>query len=200
MGNEIMKIRALPLALLLALGLGGCVSERVVLLPEPDGRPTALVVRSGSEEQVLQQPYAAAQRRGGSLAATTMPAAEVQERFGATLAQLPPRPERFTLYFLEGSSELTAESREQFQALRQALSSRPVAEILIVGHTDTVGELRANDALSLVRAEAMRTALQAEGMELGTVEVAGRGERELLVKTADEVPEPRNRRVVINVR
>lgn len=200
MGNEIMKIRVLPLALLLALGLGGCVSERVVLLPEPDGRPTALVVRSGSEEQVLQQPYAAAQRRGGSLVATTMPAAEVQERFGATLAQLPPRPERFTLYFLEGSSELTAESREQFQALRQALSSRPVAEILIVGHTDTVGELRANDALSLVRAEAMRTALQAEGMELGTVEVAGRGERELLVKTADEVPEPRNRRVVINVR
>lgn len=198
MGNEVMKIRAMPLTLLLALG--GCVSERVVLLPEPDGRPTALVVRSGGEEQVLQQPYAAAQRRGGSLAATTMSAAEVQERFGATLAQLPPRPVRFTLYFLEGSSELTPESREQFQALRQALSSRPVAEILIVGHTDTVGELRANDALSLERAEAMRTALQAEGVDLGTVEVAGRGEREPLVKTADEVPEPRNRRVVINVR
>ncbi|MGB4468722.1 MAG: OmpA family protein [Azovibrio sp.] len=187
-------------AVLACLGLSACVSERVVLLPEPDGKPSALVIRSGGQQQVLDQPYEAVQRQGGSLTATTMPAAAVQERFGAVLAQMPPRPVSFVLYFLEGSSELTPESRAQFQAVRQELASRPVAEMLIVGHTDTVGDLRGNDVLSLERASAMREALKAEGIDPGAVEVAGRGERELLVKTGDEVAEPRNRRVVIRIR
>lgn len=191
---------SLLLALLASLGLAACVSERVVLLPQADGRPSAVVVRSGPEQQVLEQPYQATKRQGGSLAATTMSVEEVQERFGATLAQLPLRPVHFTLYFLEGSSELTPESREQFAALRQELANRPVAEMLIVGHTDSIGATQANDALSLERAQAMREALKAEGIDAGAVEVAGRGERELLVKTGDEVAEARNRRVVINIR
>lgn len=195
-----MKPNKLLLPILAGLGLSACVSERVVLLPEPDGKPSALVVSSGGQQQLLDQPYEAAKRQGGSLAATTMAADEVQQRFGAVLAQLPPRPVKFVLYFLEGSSELTPESREQFQAVRQELASRPVAEMLIVGHTDTVGDLRGNDALSLERAGAMREALKAEGIDPGSVEVAGRGERELLVKTGDEVSEPRNRRVVISIR
>ena len=195
-----MKPNKLLLSVLASLGLSACVSERVVLLPEPDGKPSALVIRSGGEQQVLDQPYAAAKRQGGSLAATTMAPGEVQERFGPVLAQLPPRPVRFILYFQEGTTELTPDSRDQFQALRQELASRPVAEMLIVGHTDTVGDLQGNDALSLERAVALREALKAEGIDARGVEVAGRGERELLVKTGDEVSEPRNRRVEISIR
>jgi len=38
------------------------------------------------------------------------------------------------------------------------------------------------------------------GVAADRISVAGRGEREPLVPTADEVAEPRNRRVEINVR
>ncbi len=193
--------KTMGLALLMGLGLSACVSERVVLLPQADGRPSAVIVRSGGQEQLLDQPYETVKRRPGGLSGTdTMSKDEVQSRFGEAIAQMPERPVRFTLHFLEGSTELTPESREQFQALREELARRQVAEMLIVGHTDRVGELKANDALSLERAQAMREALKAEGIDAERVEVAGRGEREPLVKTADEVPEPRNRRVVVNVR
>ena len=40
--------------------LGGCSSGTVVLLPEKDGRATAVTVKQGDKETVLDQPYAAA--------------------------------------------------------------------------------------------------------------------------------------------
>ena len=57
-----------------------------------------------------------------------------------------------------------------------------------------------NDTLSLKRAETVRTALIAAGIAAGQIEIAGRGERELAVQTADEIAEERNRRVEILVR
>ena len=47
-----------PLLILAGFLLGGCVSERVVLLPAADGRPTAVVVRDARGEVILDQPYA----------------------------------------------------------------------------------------------------------------------------------------------
>jgi outer membrane protein OmpA-like peptidoglycan-associated protein len=40
----------------------------------------------------------------------------------------------------------------------------------------------------------------ARGIPPGSIEIAGRGERELLIPTRDKVHEPSNRRVEINVR
>ena len=57
-----------------------------------------------------------------------------------------------------------------------------------------------NDALSRKRAERVREELQKLGIPGVRISVAGRGEREPEVATADDVAEPRNRRVEINVR
>ena len=46
----------------------------------------------------------------------------------------------------------------------------------------------------------MRDDLVKLGVAPGQIQVAGRGEREPLVATDDEVAEPRNRRVEISVR
>jgi outer membrane protein OmpA-like peptidoglycan-associated protein len=46
----------------------------------------------------------------------------------------------------------------------------------------------------------MREILITGGISAEHIDVAGRGEREPLVQTADEVAEARNRRVEINVR
>ena len=87
--------------------------------------------------------------------------------------------------------------------LPQILSTvkqRTIPEVLVVGHTDTMGTPRANIDLGLVRANTVRTMLVQVGLDASTIEVRSHGESDLLVKTPDETPEPRNRRVEISVR
>ena len=80
------------------------------------------------------------------------------------------------------------------------IASRPVPDVLVIGHTDTVGSDAVNDALSRQRAEVVRKALIARGIAAENIVVVGRGKREPIVPTADGVAEPRNRRVEIIVR
>jgi len=70
----------------------------------------------------------------------------------------------------------------------------------VIGHTDTVGSLDFNDKLSRARADRMRELLIERGLPGERIQAAGRGKRELLVPTEDNVSEPKNRRVEINVR
>jgi outer membrane protein OmpA-like peptidoglycan-associated protein len=172
----------------------------VVLLPDPGGRPTSVTVTRGSDRVVLDQPYAAARADGRALQPATVSADEVQARFGPTLAALPARAARFTLYFLEGRDVLTEESRQLMERSLAEVASRPVPDVLVVGHTDTVGSHPSNDALSRQRAEAIRAELVRLGVAPENVQVVGRGKREPAVPTADGVAEPRNRRVEIVVR
>lgn len=189
------------LLLLLAGLLGGCVSDRVVLLPSPDGAETALAVRNQAGERVLDRPYAATNTQ--ALAASFDFHASpdyIEKRYAAVLQALPRGPVSHVLYFEPGSDRLTPLSLAELPALRQQAASWQASEITVIGHTDRVGSLAANDALSAKRAEAVRELLIGEGIPAEKLEVAGRGEREPLVPTADEVDEPRNRRVEINVR
>lgn len=190
----------LPLCLAGLLLLAGCTSERVVLLPSADGRPSAVVLRDARGELVLNQPYAGAVRRIGSTRAYVSSAAEVEERFGAALAARPARPTSYTLYFGTGGNVLTAESQAEFARVRREIAGRAAAEVMVIGHTDRVGSVESNDALSRKRAEAVRTLLIDAGVPAALLEVAGRGEREPLVATDDEVAEAKNRRVEINLR
>ncbi|MBQ5459440.1 MAG: OmpA family protein, partial [Rhodocyclaceae bacterium] len=89
--------------------------------------------------------------------------------------------------------------RKMRDVLEEAMQ-RPGGEIVITGHTDSLGDLRANDALSLQRALAIREMFIERGFDPLRVEAAGRGEREPLYPTADGVSEPRNRRAEIIVR
>ncbi|GLR14395.1 hypothetical protein GCM10007907_31850 [Chitinimonas prasina] len=177
-------------------------NDRVVLLPSADGRAGAVQLSTAKGELLLAQPYAAAEASSdGKLTGSTADGASVQARYGDTLAALPARPVSFTVYYLSGSAEaLTAESAGQLDALKAELLRRPVPEIVVVGHTDRVGSQADNDVLSLARAGMVRQRLLDSGVKAQSMEIAGRGERELAVDTADEVAESRNRRVEIIVR
>jgi outer membrane protein OmpA-like peptidoglycan-associated protein len=80
------------------------------------------------------------------------------------------------------------------------VKQRPAYQVEVVGHTDTLGDLRANQALSLARAATIRSALVRDGVDRGAISIAGRGKLDLLVPTADQVSEPLNRCVVVTVR
>ena len=173
------------------------LDETVVLLPGPDGRVGVVVVERGAERTVLDQPYAAS--RTGA-ASARMSATEVRQEFGQVLAALPPRPASYVLYFITGMDELTEESKADLKRLLHELRTRPQSDIVVIGHTDRVGSESDNDALSLQRADRVKAELLSLGIAVERVRSAGRGERELLVPTVDNVEEPRNRRVEVNVR
>jgi outer membrane protein OmpA-like peptidoglycan-associated protein len=65
--------------------------------------------------------------------------------------------------------------------------------LFVVGHTDTVGTVDHNIALSRKRARAIASWFKGRGLGI-PIAYEGVGESGLLVKTADQVDEPRNRR------
>jgi outer membrane protein OmpA-like peptidoglycan-associated protein len=184
----------------LAIFLGACSTGTVVLLPEKDGHDPALVVSQGDKAVLLQRPYAAVRQTPLGPRAYQSSPEEVESLFGAALAAQPMRPMQFTLYFIEGKDEFTDESRQLVEDVFAEISRRPVPDVLVIGHTDTVGTDQANDALSRQRAETVRVALIGHGIAPTSITVIGRGKRELLVPTGEGVAEPRNRRVEIIVR
>lgn len=198
-----MNRALVPLAWVAAMALlVGCSPlSRVTLLPESDGRATAVEVRSASGVQRLEQPYqTAAVQRGGAVQLGATSAQDVQASHGPLLAlQLAPAA-RFVLQFEPGSSRLTPESQAQLAGIVAQAAARKGGEIVVVGHTDRVGSPQANDALSLQRARAIRELLIERGFTPELIEAAGRGEREPVVPTEPNVDEPRNRRAEIWVR
>ncbi len=177
--------------------IGGCASkELVVVLPESDGHVGAVVVESGGSKTLLNSAYAAA----SGTKPVTIGAKDVNEIFGSALAARPIPPASYLLYFKPESDTLEPNSLEAFNNVFREIAKRKAAEIVVTGHTDTMGELTYNDKLSLERAKAVSKLFVARGLAPDSVIAVGRGQRELLVPTKDQVPEPKNRRVEITVR
>jgi len=76
-------------------------------------------------------------------------------------------------------------------------SKHPDDYIAVTGYADRAGSEKYNMALSLRRANAVRAALIAGGVSAERITVAGRGESEPAVPTADGIREAVNRYVLI---
>jgi outer membrane protein OmpA-like peptidoglycan-associated protein len=105
--------------------------------------------------------------------------------------------------FHTNSAELTPEAMQILDQLGRALNSPALAadRFRIAGHTDTVGPSEYNQRLSERRAAAVLDYISSRfGVDRTRIEAVGRGEEDLLVFTADNTPEGRNRRVqVVNI-
>ncbi|MBX3667547.1 MAG: OmpA family protein [Rhodocyclaceae bacterium] len=195
-----MKLRLASCAVA-CLAAACTTPTRVVLLPDDDGHVGKVVVAAGQDKTTLDRAYASADvNRAGQLSADSADREAVQRRFAAAISALPPRPQAHRVFFELDSDTMTAASRSEARAIWTQIVARPGAEVLVVGHTDTMGPREHNDRLSLARAQAVRAQLVDLGFDPARVRAAGRGERELLVTTPDETPEPRNRRAEIIVR
>jgi outer membrane protein OmpA-like peptidoglycan-associated protein len=198
-------LKFLALLALAALA-AGCASAPTTpalfaVVPGADGHVGSIVVRTDRGERVIDSAYGAQRLKAdGSVEASRLTAADVRREFGATLDALPGKPATFMLYFLEGKDELTQDSKTEMEKVFGELKRRPLPDIVVIGHTDTVGGLAFNDRLSLARAERLREMMIGLGIPSERISAAGRGKRELLVPTEDNISEPRNRRVEINVR
>ena len=176
--------------------------DLIVLLPDSDPKATGAAGVSNS----LGSVDLAAERDAALVAANRAPVltkistADVERIFGAALSALPPAPRRFTLFFRFESDELTDQSQALIPEILAAVREHVVQDVVVIGHTDTMGTQQANFGLGLKRAMMVRNLLVAAGLEGSTIEATSVGELDPLVRTADETPEPRNRRVDIAVR
>jgi outer membrane protein OmpA-like peptidoglycan-associated protein len=175
----------------------------IALLPDPESGVTGRARVSnefGSAD--LNAPRAA------TLAAADRPLqpvhvideAEAARLFGEAFAALPPAPRHFTLQFRFESDALTDASTALVPTILKAVKDLAVPEVVVVGHTDTMGDPKANVALGLKRAMSVRNILIKAGLAPSTIEVTSHGEADLLIKTPNGVAEPRNRRVEITVK
>ena len=198
------KLRPLWI-LTIALALRACAAptplSQVTLLPDAQGKTTSVLVTTAKGSQVLNAPYQVAQvDRKLAINATATNADAVNKAYPALIQGLVGQSQSFVLFFQPGTSTLTGESLAALPSVIAAARQRPGGEIVITGHTDRQGSIEANDRLSLQRAQAIRALMLEQGFQAELIEARGRGEREPVVPTEDEVAEPRNRRAEVLVR
>ncbi len=105
-----------------------------------------------------------------------------------------------TVQFATGSADLTPAAMHTLDELGKALSSETLAKyrFRIEGHTDTVGSRALNKTLSERRAESVVAYLEDKfHVTPDRLTAIGMGENGLAVPTGPQVPEARNRRVVV---
>ena len=185
----------------LLVPLAGCAHSSMVLLPDEDGGhgQVAILESGGKAGETIVGEANSRATLGGSQP-SIRPVGALKPAEAALVGDLPPPPKSFTLYFLQGGTEMTPDSTPVLEDIRAEIAKRPGAEVQVTGHTDTVGSDDDNDALSQKRAEEILNLLASKGFDRSIMSAVGRGERELRVPTADNVSSPVNRRVEVIVR
>jgi len=190
---------------LLACGLAaGCgPKSQFLLLPDPDGRVGALTVSNEKGSQLLDKAYMGASVDSADKAPsppTVWSQDKITKLFGPALEAQPDPAVTFILYFISGTSDLTEESIEKIPRIMAAIRDRKSTDLSVIGHTDRVGAAEMNRRLSVNRASRVAEILISKGADSNSIEVTSHGEENPLIPTADDVAEPKNRRVEVTVR
>jgi outer membrane protein OmpA-like peptidoglycan-associated protein len=95
-------------------------------------------------------------------------------------------------------------ARDNLRALASSLSKYKDSDLLILGHTDSVGTDTYNKSLSVRRADAAAEYLVAQGVDRSRIATGGLGEEELgeeepVATNADAAGRQRNRRVEVAI-
>jgi outer membrane protein OmpA-like peptidoglycan-associated protein len=195
--------RAYAAAFITLVFLSACSTppDKIILLPDPEGKVGAVIVHSATGQQTINKAYAGVDvTQGGAIEKTTDSQSSVETRYSQLLAARPPRPRTFTIFFLfDSATDLAPESLATVKELKAVLATWPAPELVVVGHTDLAGSQDFDDNLSKRRAQTVAAFLIKQGIPAQQIETAARGKREPLVHTADGVPNRMNRRVVITI-
>jgi outer membrane protein OmpA-like peptidoglycan-associated protein len=176
-----------------------CLRENLIaVLPEANGHVGAVVVHTNSGgTYLLNKAFAAVGSAAGStdMRPISFDSSEVSSDFTTALQAL---PRIFTIYFGNGSTVILPRSQLDFTRALGDIKQRGAKQVVITGHTDTVGTEAYNDELSLRRAQSIEQMLIKGGISPTGVKIVGDGTRNPAVPTNGNVPQELNRRVVID--
>jgi hypothetical protein len=111
----------------------------------------------------------------------------------------PTAPNNYMVFFDWDRANISPQADGVIQQAAQAHRNGGMPPVSVTGHADKSGANDYNMALSLRRANAVKDGLVRAGVGAQAISVAGRGEEQPLVATADGVREPQNRRVEISM-
>ncbi len=198
------------LAALILVGLAACAAQPpapapeepisyVVLLEDEDGSFGKVLVSGLDGSTLLEKPREATFIGDPAGKVFNVGDAQLARDFGAALVAAPLKPVSFMLYFETGGAKLTARSEADLPRILAEAAKRPAPDLSVIGHTDTVGDDDSNEKLALKRAQFVANLITAK-VKAVQISVESHGEKNLLVPTPDNTPEPRNRRVEVTVR
>lgn len=205
MTTAIYRHLLLSLCFFLSVLLSGCAAQKslIVLLPE-DGKVSGEVtVVNAQGSQVLSRSWQSVEIAGSQglpARPVVLDETTVQGVFGGVMSAMPLPPVHFLLYYKQGTTELRPDSQILLPAIVKAIKERHPAQLSVVGHTDTMGTAEFNYQLGLRRATSVSELLASHGAAPASIETSSRGNTDLLVKTPDQTPEPRNRRAEVTIR
>jgi len=195
---------------MLNLLLACAKNDLIVLIPDSDGQVGELLVTNKEGTQRITQAYMAVEVSNQDKVIESpkeLDKTEVNKTFASAMAANPQKSKHFILYFNSASTELTDESLTIIATIIKEIAERRVADIFIIGHTDTQAATDFNAQLALKRAKKVEKIFQDKGFKKGgnssfkgqqvRIHVTSHGEGKLLISTEDNVNEPRNRRVEV---
>ena len=132
---------------------------------------------------------------------------KMEEPLPAPVTETQAEPEKvpleeamFIVFFDWDKSSLSTGALEVLDAVAKEVNGRDdVTKVVVSGYTDRSGPDKYNKKLSERRANAVKEALIAKGIDPSKVVTEAKGETELLVETPDNVREPANRRAQITL-
>jgi outer membrane protein OmpA-like peptidoglycan-associated protein len=194
---------ALYLFLLFA-GVSGCSSKNIiVLVPDTDGSTGCIVVSNQAGSVLIDTPYQATKildKKSIPERPVAMDKDDIAAVFAHALAIQPTAPIHFLLYFEKGTTTLDASSLGVLPKIIETIIARNSVDIGVIGHADTAGDRDVNLKLSTRRAGVVSRLLIERGVKPESMETSSHGEVNPLIRTGDNVTEPRNRRVEVVVR
>ncbi|MBF0265551.1 MAG: DUF1566 domain-containing protein [Gammaproteobacteria bacterium] len=178
-------------------------STAVVLLPDDDGKVGKVLISNDAGNETLTKAFTQLKvNKNDTVMAKPIEVSEadIKADFDSLLSALPSKAKNFTLYFSSGTTSLTKQSQEQFSELIELLNNANQSDVYIVGHTDTQGDEEENYQLGMERAETVAKLLNTKlTNKVTSVKTSSDGEKNLLIKTKDNVNEQQNRRVEISI-
>jgi outer membrane protein OmpA-like peptidoglycan-associated protein len=174
-----------------ALLFGGCTA-----LPGPTAEigATATTATTAPDEQTGFDWLRERTQIGAALAETHDIEVQAMDD-GALLIRLPAAEG-----FMPDSAAPTAVLRLMLDRVAAVLTDIPETEVMVLGHTDSIGSELYNLQLSIRRAEAVMEHLRSRGIALARLSADGRGEAEPIADNASEQGRAINRRVEVIVR
>ncbi|MEA2085356.1 MAG: OmpA family protein [Thermodesulfobacteriota bacterium] len=199
-----MKLKIFFMFLLIGF-FPGCASRDniIVLLPDPDGTVGSIKFtnQNGSTtlEETGQALYITDMQKLPS-ESTPITDGMVENIFAEAIVAQPQPPVRYILYFKFDSTKLTQEANALLLEALDTIHERGSMDIIVTGHTDKAGAKEYNLSLSLKRAQQVKDILISRDVATENIRTSSHGEGNPLIPTADNVPEPKNRRVEVIVR
>jgi peptidoglycan-associated lipoprotein len=202
---------------LLSLFSCGQKFTKVILLPQTSGKTGAVSIKTQGPPTTLDKPYTmiSAIDKTSKLVAKKVDPEKIKKLYAGLFKhelklpgfekkpEIKPRSktERFGLYFNSGSDGgMTKESKFLLSKILKRIKQRTPCKIRVIGHTDSVGPADSNIDLSLKRARQIKELLKPIGKGQNQIYVHGYGEYSPKVRTPDETPEAKNRRVDVIIR